>query len=108
MGMSTAHTATLKIFKRTKSLEEIRQQCKVAGVDLDTRLFDDGADHVTLRSTDGKRGAVVIFNAFNGRFFGTTPDGTQFSSDDKRDGTPWFDALLEFFYSDKATAAQGE
>jgi hypothetical protein len=32
---------------------------------------------------------------------GMTPDGTEFSSDDRRDGTPWFDALLRFFYVER-------
>ncbi len=87
-----------KKFMCTKTVDEIRQQCDAAGIQFDTKLYDKGADHIAIRAFPDKREWIVLFNAFNGRFFGTAPGEIEFSSDDKLDGTPWFDALLQFFY----------
>lgn len=81
-------------FAGNKPLEVIRAECEAQGVQFIDSQYRRGSDYVTLRSPN----AWVMFSVFNGRFFGKTPDGIEFSSDDKRDGTPWFDALLEFFY----------
>lgn len=89
-------------FAGTKPLATIKAQCKAAGVEFDDHLYRErGDDHIALRSP----GAIVLFNSFNGRFFGNAPDGTRFSSDDRRDGEPWFDALPRFFYIAKAGGA---
>jgi hypothetical protein len=90
-----------KVFRRfagNKPLGVIRAQCVAQGVEFDNTQFKLGSDYICLRSP----GARVLFNTFNGTFFGTTPDGTKFTSSDKRDGTPWFDALLDFFYEPKS------
>jgi hypothetical protein len=87
-------------FAGNKTLAQIRAQCKAQGVQYIDSQYRRGSDFVTLHSP----GAYVMFSAFNGRFFGKTPDGITFSSDDKRDGTPWFDALLRFFYVEKRAA----
>lgn len=90
-----------KTFAGNKSLEQIKAQCNAAGVEFDdSRWRVNGDDYVVVSGG----GAEVFFNTFNGRFFGTTPDGIAFSSDDKLDGAPWFDALLNFFYVAKAGA----
>jgi hypothetical protein len=86
--------ATYRKFAGNKTLDVIRAQCKAQGVQFIDSQYKRGSDFVTLRSPD----AWVMFSVFNGRFFGRTPDGVEFMSDDKRDGTPWFDALLDFFY----------
>lgn len=95
-------------YKGNKSLAVIRAQCKEQGLELDERRYEEGGDHVVVRSTgpNGEK-AHVIFNTVNGRFQGKTPDGVEFSSDDELDGTPWFDALLDFFYERKEVAAGG-
>lgn len=87
-------------FAGNKPLGVIRAQCKQQGVQFDDSHWKHGSDFVTLRSP----GACVMFNTFNGRFFGRTPDGIEFDGADKRDGTPWFDALLRFFYVESVAA----
>jgi hypothetical protein len=63
----------------------------------------DPSDHIVFTSIAGNSDSgQVLYNVFNGRFFGTTPEGVQFASEDDRDGTPWFDALLNFFYRSAA------
>jgi hypothetical protein len=83
-----------KTFAGNRPLKEIRAMCKAQGVQLIDSQWKRGSDYVTLRSP----GAYVMFNTFNGTFFGKTPANVEFSSDDRRDGEPWFDALLNFFY----------
>jgi hypothetical protein len=89
--------ATYRKFAGNKTLDVIRAQCEAQGVQFIDSQYKRGSDFVTLRSPD----AWVMFSVFNGRFFGRTPDGIEFSSEDRRDGTPWFDALLDFFYERK-------
>jgi len=87
----------MKKFAGHKTLEQIRKQCEECGVELNTYQHDHGDDHVALYSPDVK----ILYSTVSGRFFGTTPEGIKFSSDDKLDGTPWFDALLDFFLVEK-------
>lgn len=86
----------MKTFERQKTLAEIRKQCEASGVALRTGLYELGrSDFVGLYSPK----VVVLYAPHNGRFFGNTPEGVNFTSDDSGfDGTPWFDALLNFFY----------
>lgn len=99
----------MKKFAGHKTVDQIREQCLAQGVTLDTRLYDSGSsDYIKLTSTDGKTSAEVLYSSFNGRFFGQFTPGREFNSDDASlDGTPWFDALLEFFYIRKADTAAG-
>jgi len=90
----------MKKFAGNKTLAQIKAQCKAAGIEFDDSRYKKGDDHVAIRSP----GVMVLFSSFNGRFFGNTPDGQEFSSDDELDGTPWFDRLLSFFYVEKASA----
>ena len=86
----------MKTFKRVKSLEEIRAQCQAQGLAFDDTAFR-GEESDFVRIAGG--GASVLFSTVNGRFFGTTPDGVEFSSASSAfDGAPWFQALLAFFY----------
>lgn len=90
----------MKKFAGNKTLAQIKAQCKAAGIEFDDSRYKKGDDHVAIRSP----GVMVLFSSFNGRFFGNTPDGKKFSSDDALDGAPWFDQLLNFFYVEKAAA----
>jgi hypothetical protein len=87
----------MKKFIGVKSLEQIKEQCIACGVEFSGKVSRKGSDFILLRSPK----AHVLFSAFNGRFFGVTPNGIRFSSDDDLDGEPWFDQLLAFFYVEK-------
>lgn len=91
--------STLKKFKRTKPLQVIRDQCKAAGVCINDTLFTKGqSDYIVLEGGNAR----VLFNTVNGRFFGETPDGTEFNSDkSKHEQCEWFQKLLAFFYTDE-------
>lgn len=84
-------------FSRVRSLDEIRRLCAEQNVPLDDTRYKRFADaHVLVG--DKTRG-YALFNTFNGRFFGKTPDGVSYSSDsDTHENEPWFQALLNFFY----------
>jgi hypothetical protein len=90
----------MKTFKGSKRLDVILRQCREQKVHVDRRQFDRGADHIVLE----KGGAQVFYNVFNGRFFGAVMiDGSlvKFNSDASVfDKKPWFQALLDFFYTD--------
>jgi hypothetical protein len=88
----------MRKFKTAKTRKQVLAQCKAQGVEVDDRLYRQGSDLSTLRGG----GATVIWRSFDGWFFGTTPDGTQFNSNSaEHEGAPWFQALLEFFYEGK-------
>lgn len=89
----------MKKFAGHKTLEQIADQCKAQGLELDARKYvNEGSDFITVRGG----GAHAIYSVFNGRFFGRTPDGTVFTSDStKHDKQPWMQAFLNFFYTEK-------
>lgn len=110
----------MKTFAGTKPLAVIKQQCEAAGVAVDDYGFRKvGNDHICLGIASRKRpdgtpfvlatapiGAYVMFNTFNGRFFGVTDKGVHFSSSStEHEAEPWFQALLSFFYVEKGKPA---
>lgn len=88
--------AIKKEFKRHLSYTELKKACALQGLNLNaTKYLIDGWDTVVVEGG----GARVIYNTFNGNFFGTTPEGMEFDSQSaEHDGHDWFQALLNFFY----------
>lgn len=111
----------MKKFAGNKLLGVIKSQCEVAGVAFDDFNFRaKGADYVCLGIAHGYRpdgspyvpsdsiGGVgyVMYNTFNGTFFGRTPEGVRFSSSSTaHESEAWFQQLLSFFYVEKSGAA---
>jgi hypothetical protein len=104
-----------RTFAGVKMLREIREQCDLAGVSVDdyghrTRGSDYVCIGVASKVTrkDGtpivlasvaNAGGYVMFNTFNGTFFGHTHEGVSFhSSTDQYEHEDWFKQLLAFFY----------
>lgn len=82
-------------FSGHRNFDQIVAECKAQGVELDAHRYTvHGDDHVTLRGG----GYTVVYSIVNGSFFGSSPTGERFDNTEPRDGTPWFDALLGFFY----------
>lgn len=105
----------MKQFAGHKTLEQIKAQCKAQGVRYDDSKFRTGSDRVEiggpvhmLNVTDKPSyfltrscPAWVLYNSFNGNFFGTTDRGIQFdSTSTEHKNEPWFQALLAFFYEE--------
>lgn len=91
----------MRTFKGNKSLTHIESQCKQAGIHFNDYLLRTGtSDYVVITTIkDDNYSGQVLYNTFNGTFFGTTPDGTQFDSrSTEHEHEPWFQQLLEFFY----------
>jgi hypothetical protein len=97
----------MKKFDGVKPLAAIKKQCRAAGIHFSDRLYREGSDYVVITSIKGdNHSGQVLFNQFNGNFFGTTPAGVQFDSKKTtHEKEPWFQALLAFFYVEKGTAA---
>ncbi len=92
----------MKTYLRHKTSGEIVRQCRAQGVRVSLALHKIGSDYITVGRNKIGHG-YVLYNVVNGGFFGHTPSGEPFASDsDRHDGTPWMQALLEFFYSDEA------
>lgn len=100
----------LRKFAGVKPLLTIQEQCLHAGIDFVDDLWRAGDDCVGIwtKTKDMSLG-YVIFNTFNGRFFGKTPEGdpyepqgTTFSSENAiHEGEAWYQDLLNFFYMEK-------
>lgn len=111
----------MKKFAGNKPIFTIKAQCKAAGVAYDDYNFrvkgadyaclgiahgvrPDGSPYVPGDSVDGV--GYVMYNTFNGTFFGRTPEGVRFSSSSTHfEAEPWFQALLSFFYVEKGEKA---
>jgi hypothetical protein len=91
----------MKKFAGTKRLDILRAQAKAYHVEIDERAFKRGADMVYFKSP----GVQIALNTFNGRFYGVNATASvTFSSDSsKHDKEPWFQTLLEFFYTNDKT-----
>lgn len=92
----------MKQFAGFKTLDVIKVQCQAAGIRFDdSRYRQHGDDHVLIAGG----GAHVLYNTFNGKFFGITPNGVEFdSSSTQHEHAPWFQALLSFFYVEQGAA----
>jgi hypothetical protein len=85
----------MKKFAGNKTRDQVKAQCKAAGVKFDESRYLQGSDWTTLSGG----GAQVLWSSWNGKFFGTTDTGIEFNSDsDEHDDKPWMQALLDFFY----------
>jgi hypothetical protein len=85
----------MKTFARHKTLEEVQAQCAELGVPLDLRLLEGGDDCVTVGHPDHGH---AVYNVTNGRFFGKSDLGLDFSSDEAEyDDHEWYQQLLNFF-----------
>lgn len=91
----------MKKFAAPKDRKTVFAQCKAAGVKVNNIPYKKGSDFTYL--TGG--GAYVAWSSWNGKFFGKTDKGVEFHSDSaKHDKEPWMQALLSFFYVEKASA----
>lgn len=89
----------MKTYKRHRTLSEVIAQCKDQNIELRTKLFEEGNDHISLH-----RGrSVTLYAPFNGRFLGIydTPKGKVTFNSDVDIDEPWYQALVEFFYTDE-------
>lgn len=88
----------MKTFARHLTYDELKKQCKRLKVPFDDHLYRErGWDTVLVGEPQG---GFVVYNTFNGRYFGRTPAGHSFSSNDPA-RTPWSQQLLKFFYLEK-------
>ncbi|ABO60491.1 hypothetical protein Bcep1808_7620 (plasmid) [Burkholderia vietnamiensis G4] len=72
------------------------------------KYLEEGSDHIRFGFEHGGVYVTALYNTVSGRAFGEyelprrkrklDEKGIEFSTDDKLDGTPWFDALLSFLY----------
>lgn len=89
----------MKTFQRHKTYEEIKAQCKEQGLVFNGTCHNAlDTDVVCVKRAEGSPDHVV-FNLHTGDFWGHNEN--MFFHSDRRtspDGTPWFDALLNFFY----------
>lgn len=90
----------MKQFARHRTHDEIVALCKKHKVPLDDSLYlQRGWDTILVGTKDL---GYVIYNTWNGKFFGTTDKGTPFDSCSTRhDRTEWMQKLLHFFYVEK-------
>lgn len=87
----------MRTSKRHKTLAEIKAQCKAQGLEFHDKAYKAGSDCITVRGGGGH----ATFNTVTGWFCGTTDRGVSFDSHNTHhENEPWFQALLDFFYTD--------
>jgi hypothetical protein len=97
-------TNTMKKFEGLKPWKTIGAQCRAEGLTVDTSAYRQGSDYVFIGAPG--RGHVYL-NRVSGAFDGMTPGGIKFfSSSTEYEAQPWFQALLAFFYVEKAPAVE--
>lgn len=93
----------MKTFDKHRSLDELRIETDKRGWKLnDTWYKESGHDHVSFIFSINDINGYVLYNTFNGRFFGSTENGIDFDSDDDQfDNDNWFNELLTVCYVEK-------
>lgn len=96
-------------FTRHITGDELIAACDREGFPCQPRKYlEEGSDHIRFGFEHGGVYVTALYNTVSGRAFGEyelprrkrklDEKGIEFSTDDKLDGTPWFDALLSFLY----------
>lgn len=99
----------IKKFTRHITGEELIAACEREDFPCQANKYlNEGADHIHFGFRHGRVYVQALYNTVSGRAFGEYElpkrkrqlgeKGIEFSTDDKLDGTPWFDALLAFLY----------
>lgn len=102
-----------KKFARHITGDELIAACAKEDFPCQPRKWrEEGSDHIRFGFQHGRVYVTALYSTVSGRAFGeygpAMRENKPFSTDDKLDGTPWFDALLEFLYRNDAPAAKGE
>lgn len=94
----------METFKRHRTADEIITKCKAEDITFDACKYREGSDHIVmyLPGPNGRR-CPVLFNVFNGRFFCAADGFPHFSSDKDQDDA-WYQAMLDFFYTNEDPA----
>ncbi len=99
-------------FARHRSVDELKVICAERGFRIAVEAYDAGSDHISVSPVIERETYRVVYSGFNGRFFGHAPNGDLFSSDRADlDAEPWFQALLNLFYTNDprpALTTEGE
>lgn len=103
----------MKQYQRHRTVGELLKICKEQKVYIDTKQWARGGDTLCIGApTDDPDRGWVVYNTFNGKFFGRTPSqkvvtvanpirpSFEFDSSQHLEHFPWFQALLDFFYTD--------
>ncbi|MCC4240346.1 hypothetical protein [Thalassospira povalilytica] len=99
----------MRKFKDHLGHTQVLAACAGKGFDVDTQSYDLGGDWITIHGTFADQNIRLMYSSWNGRFIGYVPgsDEQTFSERDGfRDGTDWYDAIIDFLYvEEKANAA---
>lgn len=94
---------TIKTFTRHITGDELIAACEREAFPCQPRKWrEEGSDHIGFGFDHGTVFVNALYSTVSGRAFGSYgtagKQNKPFSTDDKLDGTPWFDALLAFLY----------
>lgn len=95
-------------FARHRSVDELKAICAERGFRIKTDLYEAGSDHISVFPIIDGETFSVIYNGFNGRFFGWRNNICFASGMASLDDKPWFQALLNLFYTDDPRENKGE
>lgn len=93
-----------KMYGGKRPLKEIRSAVKAKRWSWDDAAYEAGSDWVTFEFRHQGQRLDVIYSGFNGRFMTRSGDQNELITEESvhMDGTPWYDALLDFVYLPKA------
>jgi hypothetical protein len=97
----------MRTFKEGLSHTAVLAACADKGFDVDTQKYDLVGDWITINGLFAGHDIRLMYSSWNGKFFGYVPGQSEqmFSeSDGFRDGTDWYDAILDFLYVEETAA----
>jgi len=98
----------MRKFTHHVTLTVLKKRCAEKGLAIDTTKHDrDFSDYVTVSGALAGMDFVLIFNTFNGQFFGATEDKREFSETSTLDAEPWYAAILDLLFVGEMEAVHG-
>lgn len=94
----------MKTYQRFRTPAELFDLAQQQGVEYSAKNFREGSDYLMFRLPGPDGICSVLFGTHNGRFFCADEGFSYFNSGEQHDGKPWFDALLDFFYTNEGTS----
>lgn len=88
----------MRKFSGNKPLSIIETNCRKNGWPWNSKSYDQGGDYIVFGFEHLGRRFEILYNTVNGTFLTKHGRTTITEKSIHLDGTPWYDALLDFIY----------
>lgn len=89
----------MKTYSRGRTSQEFKFAAVDMGLTVDDEVYQQGGDFIRFSGEVEGVTIYAVFSSVNSRVIGTA-NNKPFSTDELKDGEPWFDAILDLANTD--------